>query len=227
MIDTEEKLVLDKAHKDKDYQELVEQKDNDGYIGEVQRDIIDTFYSVTGAMNTTLQDVPTAITNMNQELRTPEFYALKALYGAKTGRDMETNARISGMERAELLNQALIYLQPVLSLGLRPDFKEGRAIYDQLVVKIQDVRTEIKTSLKVENYIQFTPTGKDKAETSDDGVPDGPDDPGDSDDDADDDQRDGNDANDDPARRSQKTGRLAGGGTQKTTGKKSSPGTDR
>lgn len=165
MHDTEAKRILDQAHKDVDYRELVEHKDIDGLPGPVREEAISRFMSVTAAMTATLEEHPQF--TLQRTLDTPEHYALKALYAAKFGRDMETNIPVSALERSDLLNQALIYLQPILALGLRPDFKEGRAIYDQLVVQVQDVRTTIKTAIKVQTFIQRPQVAIDKTEEED------------------------------------------------------------
>lgn len=143
MLDTEEKQVLDKAHQDEDLRELREQKDVDGHLGPLEQKFIDDFHAVTSSMEKALRHVPDL--HFSQELDSPEYYALKSLYMARTGRDIETGEYISGLMRQNLLNQALIYLQPVLALGLRPDFREGRVIYDKLVGQVNEVAEEIKS----------------------------------------------------------------------------------
>jgi hypothetical protein len=148
MLDTEEKQILDKTRQNEDLQELREQRDIDGYLGPLEQKFIDDFLAVTSSMEKAMRHVPDL--HFSKELDSPEYYALKSLYTAKTGRDIETGEYISGMARQRLLNQALIYLQPVLSLGLRPDFKEGRGIYDKLVVQVNEVTEEIKTAINKE-----------------------------------------------------------------------------
>lgn len=165
IIDTEAKLILDQAHKDSDYMELVEHKDIDGQPGPVEKEIMEQFLSVTKAVDSILKKNPES--TFQQQLDTPQYYALKALYAAKIGRDMETGIAVSALERQNLLNQALIYLQPVLALGLRPDFREGRAIYDQLAQEVQGVRDDIKDAILVETSIPKPERAKAKAEEED------------------------------------------------------------
>jgi hypothetical protein len=97
-------------------------------------------------METALDD--NARPEFSQELTAMQRQALEALYMAKSAKHVETGEFVSGLKRSDLLNQALIYLQPILALGLRMDFKEGRPRYDQMVGKVSQVRAEISSAIR-------------------------------------------------------------------------------
>lgn len=175
MIDAEDKALREQAQQEDQGQEQ-QQTEEEVYDGPLDGALVESYYTLTSSMASALQR--TKQIHFSETLERPERRALDALFMAKNARDVETDGTISGMKRAELLNQALIYLQPMLSLGLRPDFEEGRDIYKGLVGQITDAREEIKTAIKLENYIPVGVAKKDASREQDDDEED-PDDTGD------------------------------------------------
>lgn len=190
MFDADEKALHDAARTKDDQQEQQEDEreaENTGHhVGMLDSRSVDAFFKVTSSMTVALErsrDV-----QFDATLTRTERLAMNALYMAKNARDVHSDGGISGLKRAQLLNQALAYLQPLLSVGMRPDFKEGRLMYEHLVGQIKQARTEIKTAIKLENYIPAgVPDSKrrEQDDDGDDGNDDGNDDGGDSDADTD------------------------------------------
>lgn len=73
--------------------------------------------------------------------------AVERLFTAATAHDADRGTYVSALERNALFNQALMYLQPVLSLALRPDYRDGRALYQDLVTRMNDVRRDILSGI--------------------------------------------------------------------------------
>jgi hypothetical protein len=146
MHELENKRVLDKALKGEDFRELKRQDEVDAAPGKLLPEQVEEFHRVATAMETALED--NAKPEFSPELAPMQRTALEALYMAKTAKHIETGEFVSGLKRNDLLNQALIYLQPILALGLRMDFKEGRPRYDQMVGKVSQVKAEITSAIR-------------------------------------------------------------------------------
>lgn len=147
MHELENKIVLDKAHKGEDFQELQREADVDAAPGKLLPEYVEEFYRVAGDMDTALDD-KVAEPKFSDHLTPIQRQAMEALYMATTAKHIETGEFISGIKRSDLLNQALIYLQPILALGLRMDFKEARPRYDQMVGKVTQVKSEISSAIR-------------------------------------------------------------------------------
>jgi hypothetical protein len=146
MHELENKRVLDKALKGEDFRELQRQRDVDAAPGKLLPEHVEEFNRVASSMETALGE--NARPEFSQELTPMQRQAMEALYMAKSAKHIETGEFISGLKRGDLLNQALIYLQPILALGLRMDFKEGRPRYDQMVGKVSQVKAEISSAIR-------------------------------------------------------------------------------
>lgn len=148
MFDNEAKRVLDRAHRGEDVEELVREQGVDAHPGRLTPELIAEFQAVASSMCDILDEKPAL--RLSDQLSTAQRFALEALYMAKTAKHLETGEFISGMERGELLNQALMHLQPVVALGLRPDLQDGRPVYHQLVSQVTQTRAEITSAIAVE-----------------------------------------------------------------------------
>ncbi len=191
MYNSEEKRIVDKANAGEDLEELQKRKTTDAPKGTLLPEQVEQFYAVTSSMEHALRRLPEL--ELNDQLSKGQRYALEALYMANSADDLETeDDSISGMRRAKLLNQALIHLQPVLAMALRPDFKEGRVVYDRLVAQLGELKERIKQVILAQT--SAPKKGKKKEEDDDDEWGDGDGDDSDDDDaDADEGDTDGAD----------------------------------
>ncbi len=156
--------ILNKAQAGREIEELNERLPADAQLGPLEASDVVRFNAITGAMQEVLAQAQTGRIGerltpaMNSvleqakldhaESRLPERYrlALEQLYTAATATHAQHSTFVSAVERGILLNQALMHLQPILALGLRPDFREGRAQYAQLVTDINAVRRDISAA---------------------------------------------------------------------------------
>ncbi|GAB4509583.1 MAG: hypothetical protein Tsb0020_26180 [Haliangiales bacterium] len=156
--------ILNKAQAGRELEELNEHLPADAQLGPLEASDVVRFNAVTSAMQEVLTQAQSSRIDerltpaMNSvleqakldhaESRLPERYrlALEQLYTAATATHAQHGTFVSAVERGILLNQALRHLQPILALGLRPDFREGRAQYAQLVTGINAVRRDISAA---------------------------------------------------------------------------------
>lgn len=67
-----------------------------------------------------------------------------ALLGKAASGLREDGSTVLAEERLEQLNHALAVLQPTLAMGLAPELDDARAVYDQLVEDVVELRQELE-----------------------------------------------------------------------------------
>ncbi|WP_428267226.1 hypothetical protein [Haliangium sp.] len=172
--------ITDLARRGQDLEELSEQRPVDAYEGPLSEVEIEEFRAVCAAMRTVLDEArvdrigerltpgwrmvsdETRLGHAESRLAPSRRMALEKLFTAASARDADRNTFVSGMERKAMLEQALMELQPVLALALRPDFGEGREQYRGLVSAIKDVRKDIATA----SAVQLVPPQRRRVEVS-------------------------------------------------------------
>lgn len=162
----EEKRVLGNVHATEDIQELQQKYSADGPIGRLRPEQVEQFHIITDEMVDILESKNPEV-KLDPTVDNSIRFALEALFEARTSRDVSTNEFISGLVRNKQLNQALMHLQPVLSMALRPDFPDGRAIYDRLVGDVNQLRASIQQSILAQMPVRTVPK-RPKAEEQDD-----------------------------------------------------------
>lgn len=176
MEDKEERRVLDQTKHGQDLEELNREWYVDAPVNQLHTEQMEVFRIVTETMNKILEEKNPSLV-IDQRLDTTTRYALEALFEARMSRNVDTNTFISGLIRDKQLNQALMHLQPILAIALRPDFREGRIVYERLVEDLNHLRSDITSSILVEMPFQEAPA-EDKAEEQDDDDDDASDDAG-------------------------------------------------
>jgi hypothetical protein len=157
--------ILDRARIGQELDELQAEQQGDMYEGVISPREVSEFEAVAAAIRAVLEEAE--VGRMSQEL-TPALHAVvgnskvesalallspaqreavEKLLTAATAHDADRGTYVSALERNTLLNQALMHLQPLLSLALRPDYRDGRAVYQDLVAKINDVRKDIVSGI--------------------------------------------------------------------------------
>jgi hypothetical protein len=128
------------------------------------------FEAVTGAIRSIFAETPELV--IPEGLTQEEQHALECLYAAKTSRDPEQGHFRSAVFRGAWLNQALAAFQPILALGLEPEFLEGRAAYDELKANVTALRHEISQRFLLEGGAgKAQKKDKGKADKKDDTTP--------------------------------------------------------
>ena len=191
----EEIRFLDQARVGEDLEELNREQHADATPGRLQPDEVDLFTLITEEMVGILEGQRPFL-DIDSSLDPALRCALQALFEAHTSRDGDTNEFVSGMARNKLLNQSLMQLQPILAVALRPDFREGRAMYDRLVGNMNQLRDDIKSSILSEMPVKIAPA-EEKAEEQDEDEPP----PGEDDEAGDEGDEGGDDAGRDRAKR--------------------------
>lgn len=139
---------------DKDLDELKRGGERDAHEGKLDRKRVDEFHLVTSSMFKCLdEEYEDRMPSLSEDLTAAHYRAIEALFMARTACDVSFGEKLSGLERAGLLNQALIQLQPILSLALRPDFpdrKQALATYRALGAEIQKLQAAIAFAILVE-----------------------------------------------------------------------------
>lgn len=130
------------------------------------------YYAITLGVLTVLEPEEEFDFEENAEMvrRFPdeERTAIEEIHEARTGVDRTPPcAALTGLQRKERLEDALLRLAPVLSLGMRSEFEEARPIQEQLELLIQQVRDEIDRDILLEDRIG-APPAKVVDETEDD-----------------------------------------------------------
>jgi hypothetical protein len=157
--------ILDRARLGQELEELQAEQQGDMYEGAISPREVSEFQAVTEAIKAVLEEAE--VGRMSQEL-TPGLHAVvgnskvehalallapaqrdavERLLTAATAHDADRGTYVSALERNTLLNQALMYLQPLLATALRPDFRDGRRVYQDLVAQLNDVRRDIMSGI--------------------------------------------------------------------------------
>jgi hypothetical protein len=157
--------ILDRARLGQELDELNDERQSDMNEGAVSPREVSEFQAVTAAIKAVLEEAE--VGRMSQEL-TPGRHAVvgnskveralaqlapaqreavQKLFTAATAHDAGRGTYVSALERSTLLNQALMYLQPLLALAMRPDFRGGRSIYHELVGQLNEVRKDILSGI--------------------------------------------------------------------------------
>lgn len=139
---------IDKAQAGQAQEQLDEQDSSEAYEGPLAPQKVAEFHAVTSAMQAIFAGMP--VETVARNLPPEQQAALESLYTAKAARDPETGLFVSGLERKQDLEQALMCLQPILALGLRPDFRAARPIYADLVARVGGVRKEISSAIRAQ-----------------------------------------------------------------------------
>jgi len=98
--------------------------------------------------------------NAEEVQRFPDYErtAIEEIHEARTGVDRTPPcAALTGLQRKERLEDALLRLQPTLSLGLESDFFEARPIHEELERLIQQVRDQIDRDILLEERFGSAP----------------------------------------------------------------------
>lgn len=169
--------IVDKSRLGQDLDELNEQRPVDHHEGPLSAREMAGFQAVAAAMTAVLEEAEVdraseqltpalravidkaEVEHAIQALAPDQRVALELLYTAATAHDADRGTYVSALERSTMLNQALMALQPVLALGLRPDFREGRSVYQELVGLVNEVRSDITTGI----WSQMMPRRKKQA----------------------------------------------------------------
>lgn len=157
--------ILDRARAGQELDELQAEQQGDMYEGVISPREVSEFQAVAAAIKTVLEEAE--VGRMSQEM-TPGLHAVignsklehalallspaqreavEKLFTAATAHDADRGTYVSALERNTLLNQALMHLQPLLALALRPDYRDGRGVYQELVAQINDVRKDILSGI--------------------------------------------------------------------------------
>lgn len=157
--------ILERARIGQELDELQAEQQGDMYEGVISPREVSEFEAVAAAIKAVLEEAE--VGRMSQEL-TPALHtvvgnskvehalallspaqreALEMLFTAATAHDADRGTYVSALERNTLLNQALMHLQPLLALALRPEYRDGRAVYQDLVRQINDVRKDIVSGI--------------------------------------------------------------------------------
>jgi hypothetical protein len=127
------------------------------------------FEAVTAAFRAVLSDEPSI--EVSDALSQEEQQAIECLYAAKTGTDPEQGQFRSAVARSAFLNQALAKFQPILALGLEPEFLEGRAAYDELKGKVSELRHHLSQRFLLEGGAGKAKKKKSTTDKKDDTTP--------------------------------------------------------
>jgi hypothetical protein len=157
--------TLDRARVGQELDELQAEQQGDTYEGVISPREVSEFQAVAEAIKAVLEEAE--VGRMSQEM-TPALHtvvgnskvehalgllspaqreAVEKLLTAATAHDADRGTYVSALERNTLLNQALMHLQPLLALALRPEYRDGRAVYQDLVAQINDVRRDIMSGI--------------------------------------------------------------------------------
>jgi hypothetical protein len=157
--------ILDRARAGHELDELNAELQTDMNEGVISPREVSEFHAVAAAIQAVLEEAN--VGRMSQEL-TPALHvvvgnnkleralaqlaptqrkAVEQLFTAATAHDADRGTYVSALERSSLLNQALAYLQPLLALALRPDFRDSRGVYQDLVAQLNDVRADIMSGI--------------------------------------------------------------------------------
>ena len=157
--------ILDRARAGHELDELNAELQTDMNEGAISPREVSEYQAVTAAILAVLEEAN--VGRMSQEL-TPALHvvvgnnklehalallsptqrkAVEQLFTAATAHDADRGTYVSALERSSLLNQALAYLQPLLAMALRPDFRDGRAVYQDLVAQLNGVRSDIMSGI--------------------------------------------------------------------------------
>jgi hypothetical protein len=157
--------ILDRARLGQELDELQAEQQGDMYEGVISPREVSEFEAVAAALKAVLEEAE--VGRMSQEM-TPARHtvvgnskvesalallspaqreAVEKLLTAATAHDADRGTYVSALERNTLLNQALMHLQPLLALALRPDYRDGRSVYQGLVAQISDVRKDIMSGI--------------------------------------------------------------------------------
>ena len=139
---------IDKAQQGQALEHLDEQGSSEAYEGPLAPQKVAEFHTVTSAMQAILAGTP--VDAVVRDLPPAQQAALESLYTANAARDTETGLFVSGLARKQMLEQALAHLQPILAMGLRPDFRNGRPIYADLAARVGGVRKEISSAIRAQ-----------------------------------------------------------------------------
>ncbi len=137
--------IVDKASKGQDLRELNDRLSADADVGPLTAELKGHFFRLAGAIDAAMTG--DRVQESPADLSRSELMAIELLYAAKSAREADTGAYISAIERSNKFNQALMVLQPVLALGLRPDFRDGRSVYNQLVKQLNVVKGQITAAI--------------------------------------------------------------------------------
>lgn len=169
--------ILDKSRLGEDLDELNEQRPVDQHEGPLSAREVAGFQAVAGAINAVLEEAQVdrvseeltpalravidkvEVENATHALTPEQRAAIELLFTAATAHDPDNGIYVSALERSTMLNQALMALQPVLALALRPDFREGRGVYQKLVDRVNEVRSDITAAI----WSQMMPRKKKQA----------------------------------------------------------------
>jgi hypothetical protein len=93
---------------------------------------------------------PSPELELDSRLAPEDARAMEKLWTAKMGRDVHTGGFVSAFVRTGALNAALTVLQPVLALGLLPEFADSRDVYQSMEGKVAGLRQELKQRAMLE-----------------------------------------------------------------------------
>lgn len=153
----------------RDFLEESHRDDEDSTSRAPEPEEVAHFQAVTAAFRAILSDEPAL--ELSDALSPDEQQALECLYTAKTGKDAEQGHFRSAVVRSALLNQALAMFQPVLALGLEPEFLEGRSAYDDLKGRVSGLRHHISQRFLLEGGAGKAKKKKPQTDKKDDTTP--------------------------------------------------------
>lgn len=166
--------IFDRARLGQELDDLNAEHQSDMNEAAVSPREVSEFQAVTAAIKAVLEEAE--VERMSHEL-TPGLHAVvgsskveralaqlapaqreavQKLFTAATAHDAGRNTYVSALERNTLLNQALMHLQPLLALALRPDFLGGRSVYHELVGQLNDVRRDILSGILAQGVEQVS-----------------------------------------------------------------------
>ncbi|ACY17959.1 hypothetical protein Hoch_5476 [Haliangium ochraceum DSM 14365] len=183
--------IIDRARMGDDLDDLERESTVDAAQGHIDKRQLTEFEAVTETMRTIFEqgDIERSDEQLTPAIQAvidrgdldrvmaglspPQRKALDKLFTATTAEDRETGLFVSAIERSYLLNQALMYLQPVLALGLRSDLPGGRKAYHDLVEQLQRVREDISSAFgsQVMKKPKKKPVDKDEEQDDDEAEP--------------------------------------------------------